>query len=147
MFGSIGITELLIIFVVALVVIGPKRMPDLARTLGKTLRDFKRATSDFQDSVNLESDFDLDATSTSNDASNEDAVEEEKDPNRIDPSSPPEPSPVTTNSAETTSAASSSESPAPTSGGEEGTASSGGSSSPSAGGSDDEPPKERTEQT
>ena len=123
MFGSIGITELLIIFVVALVVIGPKRMPDLARTLGKTLRDFKRATSDFQDSMNIESDLDLDATSTSNDTSIEDAVEEEKDPNRIDPSPPPEPSPVTTNSAETTSAASSSESPAPQGGGAEGKAS------------------------
>lgn len=60
MFGSIGMTELIVILVVALVVIGPKRLPELARSLGKALGDFKRATSDFQDSFHLESDYDLD---------------------------------------------------------------------------------------
>lgn len=85
MFGSIGIPELLIIFVVALVVIGPKRLPEVAKTLGRTLRDFKRATSDFQDSVNLETDFDLEPTNT--DKSIAEAEEEEKEPNRIDPDS------------------------------------------------------------
>lgn len=59
MFGSIGMTELIVILVVALVVIGPKRLPELARTLGKALGDFKRATSDFQDSFGLEDDYDL----------------------------------------------------------------------------------------
>lgn len=59
MFGSIGMTELIVILVVALVVIGPKRLPELARTLGKALGDFKRATSDFQDSFSLEDDYDL----------------------------------------------------------------------------------------
>ncbi len=60
MFGSIGMTELIVIMVVALVVIGPKRLPDLARTLGKALGDFKRATSDFQNSFSMEDDYDLD---------------------------------------------------------------------------------------
>ena len=60
LFGSIGMTELIVIMVVALVVIGPKRLPELARTLGKALGDFKRATSDFQSSFNLEDDYDLD---------------------------------------------------------------------------------------
>lgn len=83
MFGSIGIPELLIIFVVALVVIGPKRMPEIAKTLGKALRDFKRATSDFQDSINLETDYDLEPTSTDKSIAKD--LEEEKDPNRIDP--------------------------------------------------------------
>lgn len=59
MFGSIGMTELIVILVVALVVIGPKRLPELARTLGKALGDFKRATSDFQDSFSMEDDYDL----------------------------------------------------------------------------------------
>ena len=59
MFGSIGMTELIVILVVALVVIGPKRLPELARTLGKALGDFKRATSDFQDSFSLEDDYEL----------------------------------------------------------------------------------------
>ena len=60
LFGSIGMTELIVIMVVALVVIGPKRLPEMARTLGKALGDFKRATSDFQSSFNLEDDYDLD---------------------------------------------------------------------------------------
>ncbi|MCE2453293.1 MAG: twin-arginine translocase TatA/TatE family subunit, partial [Nitrospinae bacterium] len=47
-------TELIVIMVVALVVIGPKRLPELARTLGKALGDFKRATSDFQSSFSME---------------------------------------------------------------------------------------------
>tara|TARA_Y100000588_G_scaffold390026_1_gene494335 strand:+ start:385 stop:618 length:234 start_codon:yes stop_codon:yes gene_type:complete len=49
-------TELLVILVVALLVIGPKRLPNLARTIGRTLRDFKRATSDFENSIDIESD-------------------------------------------------------------------------------------------
>ena len=60
MFGSIGMTELIVIMVVALVVIGPKRLPEMARTLGKALGDFKRATSDFQSSFSMEDDYDLD---------------------------------------------------------------------------------------
>ena len=43
MFG-IGVSELLIIIVVALLVVGPKRLPDLARSLGKGFSEFKKAT-------------------------------------------------------------------------------------------------------
>ena len=46
-------TELLVILVVALLVIGPKRLPNLARTIGRTLRDFKNATSDFENSIDI----------------------------------------------------------------------------------------------
>ena len=45
MFG-IGIPELLVIMVVALVVLGPKRLPEVAKALGKALAEFRRATSD-----------------------------------------------------------------------------------------------------
>ena len=45
MFG-IGPTELMVILVIALLVIGPKRLPDLARSLGKGLAEFRRATAD-----------------------------------------------------------------------------------------------------
>mgnify|MGYP006447509225 CR=1 FL=1 len=93
LFGSIGIPELLIIFVVALVVIGPKLMPEIAKTLGKALRDFKRATSDFQDTINLETDYDLEPTETEKSVTKK---EEEKDSNRIDPG----PRPETTDSPE-----------------------------------------------
>jgi len=60
LFGSIGMTELLVILVVALLVIGPKKLPNLARTIGRTLRDFKRATSDFENSIDIETDEEYD---------------------------------------------------------------------------------------
>ena len=55
MFG-IGVQELAIILVVALLVFGPKRLPELARMLGKGMAEFRRASSD------LRASFDLDAS-------------------------------------------------------------------------------------
>jgi Tat protein translocase TatB subunit len=48
MFGM-GMPEMLVIMVVALVVLGPKRLPELARTLGKAMAEFRRQTTDIMD--------------------------------------------------------------------------------------------------
>jgi sec-independent protein translocase protein TatA len=50
MFG-IGMPELMVIMLVALVVLGPKRLPEIARALGKGLAEFRRATSDVTDEL------------------------------------------------------------------------------------------------
>ncbi|MGD9368078.1 MAG: twin-arginine translocase TatA/TatE family subunit [Desulfobacteraceae bacterium] len=50
MFG-IGMPEMLLLLAVALIVIGPKKLPDLAKSLGRALGEFKRATSDLKDSI------------------------------------------------------------------------------------------------
>lgn len=53
MFG-IGSTELLLILVVALIVLGPRNLPKIANTLGKAMGQFQRASRDFQRSINTE---------------------------------------------------------------------------------------------
>jgi sec-independent protein translocase protein TatB len=51
---GIGMPELVVILVVALVVLGPKRLPELARTLGKAMAEFRRQTSDIMDEFNVQ---------------------------------------------------------------------------------------------
>ena len=49
MFGSIGLPELLLILAVALLVFGPKKLPEVGRSLGKAMREFKRSTDEIKD--------------------------------------------------------------------------------------------------
>jgi TatA/E family protein of Tat protein translocase len=53
MFG-IGMPELILILAIALIVIGPKKLPDLAKSLGRAMREFKKATSELKDSMELD---------------------------------------------------------------------------------------------
>jgi sec-independent protein translocase protein TatB len=57
MFG-IGMPEMLLILAVALILIGPKKLPDLAKSLGRALGEFKRATSDLKESIEIETGLD-----------------------------------------------------------------------------------------
>lgn len=50
---TIGFGELVFIFLIILVVFGSKRLPDLARTLGKAVREIRKATDDFRRNIGL----------------------------------------------------------------------------------------------
>lgn len=54
MFGSIGMPELLIIFTVALIVFGPRKLPELGRSLGKSLQEFRRASNELKHTLDEE---------------------------------------------------------------------------------------------
>lgn len=48
MFGDIGVPELLIIFAIALIVFGPRKLPELGASVGQAIREFKKAVSEHQ---------------------------------------------------------------------------------------------------
>jgi|OpeIllAssembly_1097287.scaffolds.fasta_scaffold680113_2 TatA/E family protein of Tat protein translocase len=48
MFGNIGLPELMIIMIVALLVFGPKKLPEIGRTIGKAVREFKKSTDEIK---------------------------------------------------------------------------------------------------
>jgi sec-independent protein translocase protein TatA len=54
MFGSIGMPELILIFIVALLVFGPKKLPEIGKSLGKGLAEFKRASDELKKSIETE---------------------------------------------------------------------------------------------
>src|ERR1700674_2696573 len=51
MFGSIGMPELILIFVVAVLVFGPKKLPELGKSLGRGLAEFKKASEDLKKTI------------------------------------------------------------------------------------------------
>jgi sec-independent protein translocase protein TatA len=54
MFGSVGMPELLIILVIALIIFGPRKLPELGRSLGKSLGEFKRASNELRNTLEEE---------------------------------------------------------------------------------------------
>jgi|GraSoiStandDraft_41_1057321.scaffolds.fasta_scaffold3805241_2 sec-independent protein translocase protein TatA len=54
MFGNIGMPELIIIFVIALIIFGPRKLPELGRSLGKSINEFKRASNELRNTLDEE---------------------------------------------------------------------------------------------
>jgi len=54
MFGSLGFQELIIIFAIALLVFGPKKLPEVGRSIGRALREFRRTSDEIKDKLEEE---------------------------------------------------------------------------------------------
>ena len=51
---NVGPVELIIVLIIALLVVGPRRLPEMGNAVGKTIREFRKASSDVSDAVSLE---------------------------------------------------------------------------------------------
>ena len=54
MFGSLGVPELLLIMAVALIVFGPRKLPEIGRSLGKAMGEFRKATDELKNTIERE---------------------------------------------------------------------------------------------
>lgn len=69
MFGSLGFTEIIVIFLIALIVFGPRKLPELGKSLGRALSEFKKASTElkqtWEEEVRMEDERIRELTSTS----------------------------------------------------------------------------------
>ena len=54
MFGTLGFPELLVIFVIALIIFGPRKLPEIGKSLGKSLAEFKKASNELRNTLEEE---------------------------------------------------------------------------------------------
>jgi sec-independent protein translocase protein TatA len=92
MFGSIGMPELIIIFVIALIIFGPRKLPELGRSLGKSLAEFKRASNELKST--LEEEIRIDEQRSAADAASKAAAATPPPAAAPAPSVPQSPEPV-----------------------------------------------------
>ena len=101
---NIGAPELIIILIIALVVLGPGRLPDVAQSLGKSVREFRKAATDLSDATNLDPNAakPVGGTATTSTPAQPNALSGEAPPNTLQGSSA---SPVSTDGDTTPPAA------------------------------------------
>ncbi|ABB16031.1 MULTISPECIES: twin-arginine translocase TatA/TatE family subunit [Carboxydothermus] len=54
MFGNFGFQELVVVLIIALIIFGPSKLPELGRALGRGIREFKKATTEIEESITKE---------------------------------------------------------------------------------------------
>jgi len=96
MFG-IGMPELILIFIIALIVLGPKKLPEIAKSLGRATREFRKASQDFKQAMGLE-----DEVAVTKPANNPSVEIHEDCEAALAHASAPEPPADTQNSSDTT---------------------------------------------
>jgi TatA/E family protein of Tat protein translocase len=57
MFGSLGFSEVMMILIIGLIIFGPKKLPEIGRSLGNAIREFRRASNDIMNTLSLENDY------------------------------------------------------------------------------------------
>lgn len=60
MFGRIGLPELVLILAIALIIFGPRKLPEIGKSIGKGLREFRQATSEVKKSVSVDDSYEED---------------------------------------------------------------------------------------
>lgn len=65
MFGKIGLPELVLILVIALIIFGPRKLPDIGRSIGRGIREFRQATTEISKTVSLDDDEEDEKTGVS----------------------------------------------------------------------------------
>jgi Tat protein translocase TatB subunit len=103
MFG-IGMPELILIAVVALIVLGPKKLPDLAKSMGRAVREFRKATSELKETLQVDeelsevkkafSDFHSDVNKTIKAEAAKETAPAESPPSGSDAPAPADPGPA-----------------------------------------------------
>ena len=113
MFGPIGMPELIIIFVIALIVFGPRKLPELGKSLGKSLAEFRRASNELRHT--LEEEVRLEDTRRDLEASlsQAKATTESEQPPAAEPARPESPQSMDTSSPAAEPTVETVESPAP----------------------------------